>query len=173
MTTHLMPKIAPQALKTCSPLEPDWLAKAAAKKLPHRGRAASAAFDRQAALRIPYIARTEGRNESGKTNTKILAEDGQRLRPMSFHKDAKSFSATFGRHRINISPRPSRYTHHRAPSIYIRKGSHQETFTILITIMIAVMMIASKTTTMPRRNHRKAGGFFFSAGGGSSMTTCE
>ena len=113
MTTGLMPKIAPQALKTYSPLEPDWLAKAAAKKLPHRGRAASAAFDRQAALRIPYIVRAEGRNESGKTNTKILAEDGQRLRPMSFLKDAKSSSATFGRHRINISLRLSRYTHHR------------------------------------------------------------
>ena len=119
VTTGLMPKIAPQALKTCSPLEPDWLAKAAAKKLPHRGRAASAAFDRQAALRIPYIVRAEGRNESGKTNTKILAEDGQRLRPRSFLKDAKSSSATFGRHRINISPRQSRYTNHRAPGIYI------------------------------------------------------
>lgn len=166
-----MPKIVPQALKTCSPLEPDWLAKAAAKKLPHRGRAASAAFDRQAALRIPYIARAEGRNESGKTNTRILAEDGQRLRPMSFLKDAKSSSATFGRHRINISLRQSRYTHHRTADKK-RKDPHQEVFTILITIMIAVMMMASRTTTMPRRNHRNAGGFFFSAGL-SSMTTCE
>jgi len=77
MTTGLMPKITPQALKTCSPLEPDWLAKAAAKELPQKGRATSAAFDRQAALRIPYIARAEGRNESGKTKTHFLAEDGQ------------------------------------------------------------------------------------------------
>ena len=165
-----MPKIAPQALKTRSPLEPDWLAKAAAKKFPHRGRAASAAFDRQAALRIPYIAGAEGGNESGKTKTRILAEDGQRLRPMSFLKDAKSSSATFGRHRINIShDRAATHTIERQTK---RKDPHQEVFTSLITIMIAVMMMASRTTTMPRRNHRNAGGFFFSAGL-SSTTTCE
>ena len=33
-------------------LEPDWMAKAAAMKLPHKGQAASAAFDSQAAHRI-------------------------------------------------------------------------------------------------------------------------
>ena len=49
------------------------------------------------------------------------------------------------------------------------EGLHQETFTILITIVIAVMMTASNTTTIPSRNHIKAGGFFFS-GGGSSTT---
>ena len=52
-----------------SPLKPDWMAKAAAIKLPHRGRASSAAFDSQAAHRIPIIARAKGRNESGKTET--------------------------------------------------------------------------------------------------------
>ena len=67
--TRLVPKIAPQALKMCSPLEPDWMAKAAAIKLPHRGRASSAAFDSQAAHRIPIIARAERRNENGKTET--------------------------------------------------------------------------------------------------------
>ena len=67
--TRLVPKIAPQVLKKRFPLEPDWMAKAAAKKLPHRGRAYSAAFDSQAAHRIPIIARAEGRNESGKTET--------------------------------------------------------------------------------------------------------
>ena len=51
------------------------------------------------------------------------------------------------------------------------EGLHQETFTILITIVIAVMMTASNTTTIPSRNHMKAGGFFFS-GGGSSTTIC-
>ena len=50
-------------------LEPDWMAKAAAMKLPHKGQATSAAFDSQAAHRIPYIARAKGRNESGKTQT--------------------------------------------------------------------------------------------------------
>jgi len=67
--TRLVPKIAPQALKKRFPLEPDWMAKAAAIKLPHRGRASSAAFDSQAAHRIPIIARAKGRNESGKTQT--------------------------------------------------------------------------------------------------------
>ena len=33
-------------------LEPDWMAKAAAMKLPHKGQATSAAFDSQAAHRI-------------------------------------------------------------------------------------------------------------------------
>ena len=47
--TGLMLKTALQALQLFFPLEPDWMAKAAAMKLPHRGRASSAAFDRQAA----------------------------------------------------------------------------------------------------------------------------
>lgn len=67
--TGLMPNTAQQALQSFFPLEPDWMAKAAAKKLPHRGRANSAAFDSQAAHRIPNIARAKGRNESGKTKT--------------------------------------------------------------------------------------------------------
>ena len=59
------------------------------------------------------------------------------------------------------------------PDVVTKKGEglHQETFTILITIVIAVMMTASNTTTIPSRNHMKAGGFFFS-GGGSSTTIC-
>ena len=52
------------------------------------------------------------------------------------------------------------------------EGIHQDTFTILITITIAVMMTANRTITIPRRNQRNAGGFFFSAGL-SSTTTCE
>ena len=67
--TRLVPNTAPQALQLFFPLKPDWIAKAAAIKLPHRGRASSAAFDSQAAHRIPNIARAEGRNESGKTET--------------------------------------------------------------------------------------------------------
>jgi len=47
-----MPNTALQALQLFFPLEPDWMAKAAAMKLPHRGRATSAAFDSQAAHRI-------------------------------------------------------------------------------------------------------------------------
>jgi hypothetical protein len=90
------------------------MAKAAAIKLPHRGRAFSAAFDSQAAHRIPDIARAEGRNESGKTETKILTEGGQRMRLLSFLKDVKSSSASFGRLRMNIPQRQSRYTNHRA-----------------------------------------------------------
>ena len=174
-----MPKIAPQALKTCSPLEPDWMAKAAVMKLTHKERADSAAFDRQAALRIPYIARAEGRNESGKTNTKILVEDGQRLRPWSFLKDAKSSSATFGRHRINISPLAGigltfHYDRAATPTIERRakrEGLHQEAFTIFIITTITNARMPASTITMPNKTQRKLGGFF--DGGGSLMTTCE
>ena len=44
------------------------------------------------------------------------------MRPRSFLKDAKPTPATFGRHRINISPRQSRYTNLRAPGT--KKGRH-------------------------------------------------
>jgi hypothetical protein len=47
-----MPNTALQALQLFFTLKPDWMAKAAAMKLPHRGRATSAAFDSQAAHRI-------------------------------------------------------------------------------------------------------------------------
>ena len=67
--TVLMPNTAPQAFQLFFPLRPDWMAKAAAIKLPHKGQATSAAFDSQAAHRIPFIARTERRHESGKTQT--------------------------------------------------------------------------------------------------------
>ena len=67
--TGLIPNTAPQVLQSFSTLRPDWMAKAAAIKLPHKGQATSAAFDSQAAHRIPFIARTERRNESGKTQT--------------------------------------------------------------------------------------------------------
>jgi len=50
--TGLMLKTALQALQSFSPLRPDWMAKAAAMKLHHRGQATSAAFDSQAAHRI-------------------------------------------------------------------------------------------------------------------------
>jgi len=50
--TGLMPNTAPQALQLFFPLKPDWMAKAAAMKLPYRGQATSAAFDSQAAHRI-------------------------------------------------------------------------------------------------------------------------
>ena len=161
---------APRCLQPCFRLEPDWLTKAAANKLPQMGRAASAAFGRQAALRIPYIARAEERNESGKTNTKILAEDGQRLRPMSFLKDAKSSSATFGRHRINIShDRAATLTCvHQAPK---KEGTHQDALTIFIMTTITNARMPAKTMTMPNRNQRALGGFLL--GGGSSMTTCK
>jgi len=56
--TGLLPTTAPRCLQPCFRLEPDWLAKAAALKLPHKGRATSAAFGRQAALRIVFIAGT-------------------------------------------------------------------------------------------------------------------
>lgn len=65
--TGLMPNTAPQVLQSFSTLRPDWMAKAAAIKLPHRGRATSAAFDSQAAHRIPIIAGAERRNENRKT----------------------------------------------------------------------------------------------------------
>ena len=67
--TGLMPNTAQQALQSFFPLEPDWMAKAAAIKLPHKGQATSAAFDSQAAHRIPIIAGAERRNENGKTET--------------------------------------------------------------------------------------------------------
>jgi hypothetical protein len=67
--TGQMLNTALQAFQLFFPLEPDWMAKAAAIKLPHKGQATSAAFDSQAAHRIPFIARTERRNESGKTQT--------------------------------------------------------------------------------------------------------
>ena len=67
--TGRIPNTAPQVLQSFSTLRPDWMAKAAAIKLPHKGQATSAAFDSQAAHRIPFIARTERRNESGKTQT--------------------------------------------------------------------------------------------------------
>lgn len=50
--TGLMPNTAQQALQSFFPLEPAWLSKAAAIKLPHKGRVTSAAFDSQAAHRI-------------------------------------------------------------------------------------------------------------------------
>lgn len=50
--TGLMPNTAPQVLQSFSTLRPDWMAKAAAIKLPHKGQATSAAFDSQAAHRI-------------------------------------------------------------------------------------------------------------------------
>jgi hypothetical protein len=67
--TGLMPNTAQQALQSFFPLEPDWLSKAAAIKLSHKGRATSAAFDSQAAHRIPIIAGAERRNENGETET--------------------------------------------------------------------------------------------------------
>lgn len=167
--TRLVPKIAPQALKKRSLLEPDWMAKAAVKKLPHRGRASSAAFDSQAAHRIPFIARAEGRNKSGKTETNILTEGGQRMRPLSFLKDVKSSSASFGRLRMNISQRQSRYTNHRATGKK-KEGLHQEAFTIFIITTITNARMPAKTITMANKTQRKLGGFL--DGGGSSMTTC-
>ena len=71
-----------------------------------------------------------------------------------------------------ITLRQSRYTNLRVPGTKKMEGIHQDTFTIFITITIAVMMMANRTTTIPRRNQRNAGGFFFSAGL-SSTTTCE
>ena len=65
--TGQMLNTAPQALQSFFPLEPDWMAKAAAIKPPHKGQATSAAFDSQAAHRIPIIAGAERRNENGKT----------------------------------------------------------------------------------------------------------
>ena len=75
---------------------------------------------------------------------------------------------------LTITLRQSCYTNLRTPGTKKRKVSFacQETFTILITITIAVMMMANRTITIPRRNQRNAGGFFFSAGL-SSTTTCE
>lgn len=50
--TGQMLNTALQAFQLFFPLEPDWMAKAAAMKLPHKGQATSAAFDSQAAHRI-------------------------------------------------------------------------------------------------------------------------
>ena len=65
--TGQMLNTALQAIQLFFTLKPDWMAKAAAMKLPHKGQATSAAFDSQAAHRIPIIAGAERRNENGKT----------------------------------------------------------------------------------------------------------
>ena len=92
------------------------------------------------------------------------------MRPLSFLKDVKSSSASFGRLRMNISLRQSRYTNLRAPGTKKREGSHQEAFTILIMTTITNARMPASTMTMPNNTQRKLGGFF--DGGGSSMTTC-